>query len=163
MNALDIGILVILALFVAKGALRGLIKEICSLLGLVAAAALAFRLYIPVAKQLEAVTPLPEQLCVLVAVVLLFVLTMVVFSVIGIVLSRFIKLLFLGGLNRVIGALFSLLQGTLVLALVLYGLSQASLPSGVQPLFKHSQLCPPFVQLGHAMVKHGGELLNKIS
>jgi membrane protein required for colicin V production len=163
MNALDIGILVILALFVVKGALRGLIKEICSLVGLVAAAAIAFHYYIPAAKQLEAITPLPTQLCVGIALLLLFVLTMIIFAMLGALLSRFVKLLFLGGLNRVVGAVFSLLQGTLVLALVLYGLSQASLPPAVKPLFTQSQLCPPFVQLGQAVVKHSSKLFDKVA
>ncbi len=163
MNALDIGILVILAIFVAKGALRGLVKEICSLVGLVAAAAIAFHFYIPLAKQLETVSPLPEQLCVIIALLMLFVLTMIIFAVLGALLSRFVKLLFLGGLNRVVGAVFSLLQGTLILALVLYGLAQASLPTAVKPLFDQSQLCPPFVQLGQAVVKHSTKLFDKVA
>lgn len=163
MNALDIGILVMLALFAAKGAVRGLVKEVCSLLGLVAAAVVAFRFYLPIAGKLAAVTPLPQQICVVIVLILLFSLTMVLFSVVGIVLSRFIKLVFLGGLNRVIGALFSLLQGTLVLALVLYGLSNARLPDVARPLFKQSQLRPPFVQLGGALVKHSVDLLNKMA
>ncbi len=162
MNALDIGILVILTLFIVKGALRGLIKEVCSLLGLVIATGVAFRFYIPAAKQLEALTPLPTQLCVVIVLLALFIVTMIIFAVFGAILSRFVKLLFLGGLNKVVGALFSLLQGVLVLALVLYGLSQAHLPEAVQPQFKKSQLCPPFVQLGHATVKHSTKLMKKL-
>ncbi|OQY17803.1 MAG: colicin V production protein [Desulfobacteraceae bacterium 4572_35.1] len=162
MNALDIGILVILALFTVKGALRGLVKEICALIGLITASILTFHFYIPVAGQLETLTPLPPQLCVIIAMIVLFVVTMIIFAVAGAVLSRFVKLLFLGGLNRVIGALFSLLQGTLVLALVLYGLSLASMPAGVKPLFTQSQLRPPFVQLGQAVVKHSSSLLHNV-
>lgn len=163
MNALDIGILIILLLFVVKGALRGLVKEICSLLGLVVAGTVAFRFYVPLAKQLEALISLPSELCVMIVLLLLFVLTMIIFAVIGALLSRFVKLLFLGGLNRVIGALFSLLQGTMVLALVLYGLSVASLPSSVKPLFKQSKLQPPFVQLGKVLTKHSVKLLDRVS
>jgi len=163
MNTLDIAIFVILALFVVKGALRGLVKEICSLVGLVAAAAISFSYYIPVAKQLEALSPLPQQLCVIIALIALFVITMIIFALIGALLSRFVKLLFLGGLNRVLGATFSLLQGTLVLALVLYGLSQASLPPAIKPLFSQSQLCPPFVQLGQALVKQSTKLLDQVA
>ncbi|MCD6525896.1 MAG: CvpA family protein [Desulfuromonas sp.] len=163
MNGLDIAILVILALFVAKGALRGLLKELCSLLGLVAAAAIAFRFYAPLAQYLADLSSMPLQLCVIASLLVLFVATMIIFAVLGVVLSRFVKLLFLGGLNRVLGAFFSLLQGTLVLALVLYGLSLASLPKAAQPYFKNSQLQPPFVQLGEAIVKHSVQLLDKVS
>lgn len=163
MNGLDIAILVILALFIAKGAMRGLLKELCSLLGLIAAAAVAFRFYAPLAQKLADLSSLPLQLCVIASLVVLFVATMIIFAVLGAVLSRFVKLLFLGGLNRVLGALFSLLQGTLVLALVLYGLSLASLPAAVKPHFRKSQLQPPFVQLGEAVVKHSVRLLDQVS
>ncbi len=69
----------------------------------------------------------------------------------------------MGGLNRVFGALFSLVQGILVLSLVLYGLSLVSLPSSVKPLMKQSELQPPFVQLGKAIVKHSVRLLDQVS
>nr|WP_320114931.1 CvpA family protein [uncultured Desulfuromonas sp.] len=163
MNGLDIAILIILVLFVIKGALRGLIKELCSLIGLVMAAVIAFHYYTPLAEKLAAMSQLPLQLCVIITLVLLFVATMIIFTVIGAVLSRFIRLLFLGGFNRVLGALFSLLQGTFVLALVLYGLSLAQLPSAVKPQFKKSQLRPPFVELGESMVKLSVRYLDKVS
>jgi membrane protein required for colicin V production len=163
MNGLDIGILVILTLFIAKGAMLGLIKEISTLVGLVVASAISFRFYIPLAQQLEQASGLPSQLCVMITMLALFLGTMIIFSVLGVVLSRFVKLLFLGGLNRVFGALFSLVQGILVLALVLYGLSLASLPSSVKPLMTKSELQPPFVQLGKAIVKHSVRLLDQFS
>lgn len=163
MNALDIVILVILTLFVAKGAFLGLIKEVTSLVGLVVASVVSFHYYVPLAQQLEQASSLPSQLCVMIVLLALFVGTMIIFSVLGVVLSRFVKLLFLGGLNRVIGAIFSLVQGTLILALVLYGLSLASLPSSIKPIFNKSELQPPFVQLGQAIVKHSARLLDELS
>lgn len=163
MNSLDIGILVILTIFIAKGAILGLIKEISTLVGLVVAAAVSFRFYPPLAGQLEQISGLPSQLCVMITLLALFVGTMIIFSIIGVVLSRFVKLLFLGGLNRVFGALFGLVQGILVLALVLYGLSLASLPGSVKSLMKQSELQPPFVQLGKAVVKHSGRLFDQVS
>lgn len=163
MNALDIGILVILTLFIVKGAVLGLIKEVSTLVGLVVAAAVSFRFYLPLAEQLEQASALPSQLCVMITLLALFIGTMIIFSVLGVVLSRFVKLLFLGGLNRVFGALFSLVQGVLVLALVLYGLSLASLPTSVKPLMNQSELQPPFVQFGKAIVKHSVRLLDQFS
>jgi len=163
MNALDIGILVILTLFIVKGAILGVIKEISTLVGLVVASVVSFHFYVPLAQQLEQASSLPSQLCVMIVLLVLFVGTMIIFSLLGVVLSRFVKLLFLGGLNRVIGALFSLVQGTLILALVIYGLSLASLPSSVKPLFSKSELQPPFVQLGQAIVKHSVRLLDELS
>lgn len=163
MNALDIAILAILLLFTLKGCLRGFLKEVCSLLGLVAAAVISFTFYAPLAERVSVWLHLPLQLCVVVVLILLFVLTMILFSIIGAVLSRFVKLLFLGGLNRVLGALFSLLQGVLILGLVLYGLSNSALPGAVKPAFAASKLRPPFVELGSDLVKHSQKLFKQVS
>jgi len=163
MNILDIAILAILLLFTLKGCLRGLLKEVCSLVGLVAAAVIAFTFYAPLAERVSAWLHLPLQLCVVVVLILLFVLTMLFFSIVGAILSRFVKLLFMGGLNRVLGALFSLMQGVLILALVLYGLSHSVLPHAVESTFDASRLRPPFVELGDDLVRHSQKLFQRVS
>ncbi len=163
MNVLDIAILAILFLFTLKGCLRGLLKEVCSLVGLVAAAVIAFTFYAPLAARLSAWLHIPLQVGVIVVLLLLFILTMMFFSLLGVILSRFVRLLFLGGFNRVLGALFSLLQGTLILALVLYGLSHSALPRTVAATFEASRLRPPFVELGADLVKYSQKLFTQVS
>ncbi|MDY0292401.1 MAG: CvpA family protein [Desulfuromonadaceae bacterium] len=163
MNILDIAILAILLLFTLKGALRGLLKEVCSLVGLVAAAVIAFTFYAPLAERVSAWLNLPLQLCVVVILILLFVLTMVFFSLVGAILSRFVTLLFMGGLNRVLGALFSLMQGVLILALVLYGISNSALPRVVESTFAASKLRPPFVEFGGSLVRHSQKLFQQVT
>jgi membrane protein required for colicin V production len=163
MNILDIAILAILLLFTLKGCLRGLLKEVCSLVGLVAAAVIAFTFYAPLAERVSTWLHLPLQLCVVVVLILLFVLTMVFFSIVGAILSRFVKLLFMGGLNRVLGAFFSLMQGVLILALVLYGLSHSALPHTVESSFNASRLRPPFVEFGSDLVRHSQKLFQQVS
>ncbi|MFA5699775.1 MAG: CvpA family protein [Desulfuromonas sp.] len=163
MNVLDIAILAILFLFTLKGSLRGLLKEVCSLVGLVAAAVIAFTFYAPLAARLSAWLHLPLQVCVVAVLILLFVLTMLFFSLLGAILSRFVRLLFLGGFNRVLGALFSLLQGAMILALVLYGLSHSALPRTVESAFAASRLRPPFVELGADLVRYSQKLFTQVS
>ncbi|MDY0213141.1 MAG: CvpA family protein [Desulfuromonadaceae bacterium] len=163
MNVLDIAILAILLLFTLKGCLRGLLKEVCSLVGLVAAAVIAFTFYAPLAARFSAWLHLPLQVCVVAVLILLFVLTMMFFSLLGAILSRFVRLLFLGGFNRVLGALFSLLQGTMLLALVLYGLSHSALPRSVASTFDASLLRPPFVELGADLVRYSQKLFTQVS
>lgn len=163
MNILDIAILAVLLLFTLKGCLRGLLKEVCSLVGLVAAAVISFTFYAPLAERVSAWLHLPLQLCVVVVLILLFVLTMVFFSIVGAILSRFVRLLFMGGLNRVLGALFSLMQGVLILALVLYGLSNSALPYAVESIFDASRLRPPFVEFGSDLVRHSQKLFQQVS
>lgn len=154
MNVVDITILGILVAFTVKGLFRGLLKELCSLLGLLAGAFLAFRFHPPLAEVLEQTFRMPSRIAVFAGFLLLFMATWVFFSLLGYALSRFLKLLFLGGLNRVAGGFFGLLQGVLLLTVALFSLSLTSLPKTMQPVFKESILSPPFVDLGE-FVLHG--------
>lgn len=148
MNVVDIAILVILVAFAIKGLFRGLLKELCSLLGLLAGGFLSFSFYSPLAEGMTQTLRLPSQIAVVGAFLLLFLTTVVSFAVLGYVLSRFVKLLFLGGLNRVAGGLFGLVQGVLLLTVLLFSLSLAPLPKTVKPVFKASLLTPPLCPLG---------------
>ncbi len=161
MNFLDIAILVILGAFILKGVLRGLLKELCALAGLLLGALLAFRFHPPLAEMLVETFGLPSRLCVIGAFLALFLATVMFFGVLGFLLSRFVKLVFLGGLNRVAGAVFGLVQGGVLLAVVLYGLSLAELPGSLDRSLKNSQLAPPFVQLGRSVFDGGGRLLSQ--
>lgn len=151
MNGADIAILGILGAFLLKGLLRGLLKETCSLLGLLLGSFLAFRFHAPLAEGLSEAFAFPLQICVIVSFMTLFLVTVLTFAILGYLLSRVVKLLFLGGFNRVAGGLFGLIQGGVLLALVLFGLSMVQLPGPFDRVLKGSQLAPPFVQLGGAI------------
>lgn len=148
MSLVDIVILVILGLFLIKGVLRGLLKEVCSLLGLVLGGLLAFYLHLPIAQWIMDMFRWPSQLCVTLAFLAVFISTILVFGALGYVLNRFIKLVLLGGLNRLTGALFGVLQGVVLLALILFALNSASVPNGVHKQLRRSELSPPFAELG---------------
>ncbi|MEJ2200543.1 MAG: CvpA family protein, partial [Desulfuromonadaceae bacterium] len=147
----DIVILSILGIFLIKGIWRGLLKETCSLLGLLLGAFLAFRFHAPIAEALSEVFTFPLQLCVLISFLVLFLTTVLIFALVGYFLSRLVKLIFLGGFNRVAGGFFGLLQGGVLLALVLFGLSSSQLPVNFDRMLKGAELAPPFVQLGGAI------------
>ena len=69
------------------------------------------------------------------------------------------KLLFLGGFNRLIGGLFGLLQGVLLLAVVVFALSLQPLPWGMDKVMKKAYLAPPFVDLGEAVLEGSQRVL----
>lgn len=159
MNLFDIAILLILAGFTLKGLWRGLLRELCSLFGLFGGVFLAVRYHAPLAELLIESMAWPETLCLVLAFVALLVLTMIFFGLLGFVLSRFVSLLFLGGFNRVAGALFGLVQGGLLLTLVLYGLSLNPLPPPIRGLFEQSGLAPPMVRFGGTLLQQGRQVL----
>lgn len=160
MNAVDIAILVVLAAFLLKGLVRGFLKELCSTLGLLAGGFLAFYYHLSVAKWLMANTGLQDQWAVGIAFLLLFLGTVLFFAALGLLLSRFLTLLFLGGFNRVLGGFFGLLQGVLLLALILFAVFLQP-PQTLRPLLHASELAPPFIELGEALFKNGGRILSE--
>lgn len=161
MNLVDIVILVILGIFLLKGVLRGLLKEVCSLLGLVCGGLLAFYLHLPLAQWLEGLFHWPSQLCVTLAFLIVFISTILIFGALGYVLNRFVKLPLLGGVNRLTGAIFGFLQGVILLALILFALHSTSLPDDVRQQLRGSELSPPFAQLGEEIFSVSRELAER--
>ncbi|MBW2511804.1 MAG: CvpA family protein [Deltaproteobacteria bacterium] len=159
MNGIDIAILVILCGFLLKGLLRGLLKEVCSLAGLFVGAFLAFRYHGPLAEALLKQVDLPAEMAVAITFTVLFLATMIFFMVLGFLLSRIVKLLFLGGFNRLIGGFFGLSQGVLLLAVLLFALSLRPLPWGMDKVMKKAYLAPPFVDLGDAVLQGSQRVL----
>jgi membrane protein required for colicin V production len=156
MNALDIIILVVLALLLLKGLWLGLIQELCGLAGLGLGAVLAVRYHASLAAALPTWVNLPPWLATALCFTLLFLATLLFFGLLGLVLARVIKLVFLGGFNRVLGGLFGLVQGALLLCLALYGLSLTDWFKATQ---QASRLAPPFVVLGEKILTEGRQLL----
>lgn len=161
MGLVDIIILVVLALFLLKGIFRGLLREVCSLLGLVLGGVLAFIFHLPLAQLLQDRLSLPAQLSVWGAYLGIFLLTIILFGVLGFVLHRFVKLLFLGGFNRLAGALFGLAQGVVLLAMLTLALSSSVVPGAVRKTVRQSQLAPPFQQLGKAIFDGSRDLIGR--
>jgi len=159
MNGIDIAILVLLCGFLLKGLLRGLLKEVCSLAGFFVGAFLAFRYHGPLADALLKQVDLPAQVAVAITFTVLFLATMTFFLMLGFLLSRFVKLLFLGGFNRLIGAVFGLIQGVILLAVVVFALSLRPLPWGMDKVMKEAYLAPPFADLGGAVLDGSQRIL----
>jgi len=161
MNGIDIAILVTLGIFMLKGLLRGLIKELFSLIGLVAGSLAAFHLHPPLAQWLQESFGWGAKICVIGSFLALFLTILTLFTALGYVVSRSISLLLLDGVNRVAGGCFGICQGVIGLSLVLFGLSLGTLPSALGERIEHSQLTPPFVALGKSMFTQGREAIEK--
>ncbi|PLY00226.1 MAG: colicin V production protein [Desulfuromonas sp.] len=158
MNFVDVLILIVIGVFLLKGLLRGLMKELCSLVGLVVGALLAFRFHGPLAETMVSAFKLPASICVVLAFLAIFLTILLVFGLIGMLLSRYVKLLYVGGLNRVAGGIFGLVQGALILSVVMFGLSVSPLPDWGKLALKDSALNPPFVQLGEKVFRGSSKL-----
>ncbi len=161
MGLVDIAILVILGGFLLKGILRGLLKEVCSLLGLVLGGVFAFTFHLPLAGVLQSSFNLPDQLCIWGSFLVIFLSMIALFAVLGFVLNRFVKLIFLGGFNRLAGAIFGIIQGVVLLAMILLALDSSVAPDIARQWVRGSELAPPFVTLGKSIFTGSRSLIGR--
>lgn len=126
MTWLDYAVFGVLAASVVWGAWRGLVREVLSVLGWVIAFLAANLFAAPLGDELPRSIPTPE-LRLAAAFVAVFVASLVVTTLIGLLLSKLAKAAGLGGLDRVLGALFGTARGVLLVlaAALLAGLSSA--------------------------------------
>ena len=114
MTWLDYAVLGVLAISVAWGVWRGLVREVMSLAGWVIAFLAANLFAGPLAEALPQSISQPE-LRVLVAFVAIFVVTLTVTTIAALLLSRILKAVGLGSLDRTLGGLFGVARGLIIL------------------------------------------------
>jgi membrane protein required for colicin V production len=142
MNLLD-GILIgILAFTLVRGFMRGLIREVAAVLGILAGAVVAGHLHPVLAGPLRSHFPsLPYA--DLTAYGLIFLATWLAFVLLGLVASRLARTLLLGWADRLLGAFVGLFKGTLA-SVVLITVLTLFLPSNSQVLRR--SLLRPYLQ-----------------
>lgn len=135
MTWLDYAVLGVLGASIVWGLWRGLVREVISIAGWVIAFLASNLLAGPLAEHVPHVVP-TAQLRVLLAYLGVFLATLVVCGLAGMLLSRAVRAVGLGGLDRGLGALFGTARGLLV---VLAGALLAGLTSMPhEPYWRHS-------------------------
>jgi membrane protein required for colicin V production len=126
MTWLDYAVLGVFAVSLVLGAWRGLVREVVAILGWVIALLAANLLAGPLGPAMPQAIPSPE-LRVAAAYVAVFFVCLVLTALAGLLLSKVVKAVGLGGIDRVLGAGFGALRALLILlaAAVLAGLTGA--------------------------------------
>ena len=126
MTWLDYAVGAVLLFCILLGLWRGLVREVVSILGWVIAFLAANLFAGPLGQALPTDIPTPE-LRVAVAFVAIFVCSLIVTTLIGLLLSKMVKAVGLEGLDRTLGALFGTAKGVLILVAIalLAGLTNA--------------------------------------
>ncbi len=147
MNSLDIFLLIFIAYFTIRGVFRGLIKELIIVLALILGYYLAMSLYEPLGKWLVLnFKSLPQTGSQILAFVLIFVVVNVALRILGSVLEKLIKLVFLNPLNRLGGALFGFLKSLFFLSIIVFILRLIPYsPKFLQKIGAGQSLIWPFV------------------
>lgn len=127
LTVFDYVVLSLIGFSVLMGVLRGFLREVLALAGWVAAFVVA-RLY---TAQLVPLLPMQipgESMRYLVGFSLLFLTTLLVSTLLAIALSQLVKQIGLGWLDRILGMLFGLLRGVLIVLIVVMLAGMTSLP-----------------------------------
>jgi membrane protein required for colicin V production len=144
-SAIDIIILVLLALAAFTGFRRGFVLEIAGIFGAVVALAVARLEYADVRTFLEQFAPRSPWLTI-VAYLLVFLALWGAITIVARKIRSLVRLMMLGWLDRLGGAVIGLVQGALLVELLLYFTRRV--PNGdLRQLANHSALAPVFLSI----------------
>ncbi|MCF8129296.1 MAG: CvpA family protein [Deltaproteobacteria bacterium] len=150
MNILDIIIIAAVIFFLIRGIFRGIVREIGSLAGVVLGIWLANAYHPTLALLLKSFIP-PGKYLPLIAFALIFLVVLVLCNLLGSLLKKLFQRIFLGWMDRILGACLALLKGIilsyLIIVLVTFLVPRDSL------LVKQSRLAPVIVSAYQTMVE----------
>lgn len=131
MTIFDYAVLIIIGLSIILSVMRGLVAEVLSIIGWVA----AFYVAITYSSQLIPILPadIPtDSLRVLAAFLVLFLATLLLATLLSIALSVIFKKISLGWLNRFLGTAFGILRGLLIVCILVFLAGLTEIPKDVR-------------------------------
>ena len=150
MNPFDILTIVILAYSIIRGIFRGLIKEMSSIVGVLAGYYAAYSYYAAIAALLSRWITNTAYVNI-VSFLILFSVVFLIVSALGVILKYVLRIAFMGWLDRICGAAFGLAKAILIAAVLLIVLT-TFLPQNA-PIVTHSVLAPHVTTVSEIMVK----------
>ena len=150
MAVLDVVMILIMGFCLIRGIFRGLIKEISSLVGVLAGYYAAYTYYGYPAKLLSKWLSDTGYINLL-SFFIIFCLVFLTISILGVIIKYLLNISFLGWVDRICGAGFGLIKGVLIASILLVALT-AFLPKGT-PVVKKSFLAPHVAIVSETMVK----------
>lgn len=161
MTLFDFAVLVIVALSVLLSLIRGLVREVLALSAWVAAFLAANLLAGEIASWLPDAIP-TEELRLLAGFMAVFVVVLIAMSVLAIMVSKLVKSAGLGLEDRLLGGVFGLARGLLVVMIVVLLAGLTSLPR--QSVWRNAVLSDPLVAFaGHVKAWLPAELAQRIT
>ncbi len=148
MTWLDYAVIGVIVASVGWGIWRGLVREIMSLAGWVIAFLAANLFAAPLAEALPRAISRPEWRT-FVAFILIFLVVLVITTLGAVWLSKLVHSVGLGSLDRVLGALFGLLRGLLVVLAFAIAAGLTGFPH--RPIWKESVCSAQLVAAANAL------------
>ncbi len=156
MSIFDIGILVIVSGFALFGLWFGLVHTLGSLIGTAFGVYIASRYYASAANWIISFTHWDQNYVKVIIFVISFVLiTRLVgfaFWIMEKFLTIFTRMPFIHGLDRLLGMLFGVLEGAVVVGVSLYFIARFPISLSFMSGLAHSQFAPPLVKIASILV-----------
>jgi membrane protein required for colicin V production len=150
MNPFDIITTVILGYSSIRGLFRGLVKELSSVVGVLAGFYWAYSHYATASKLMSGFISDPSY-CNILGFFLIFCGVFVIISIVGVIIKYLLNVAFLGWIDRIGGVMFGIVKGILIVSVLFIALT-AFLPKGA-PLIKRSHAAPHALWLSENMAK----------
>lgn len=119
MNILDIIILICFIPALAQGLRKGFIAQVIAIVSIIAGVYLSFRFSTAASMWLSQYIEGSEQVLKIVAFALILIGVATAFTLLGKLIEGLFKIVMLGWLNKLLGALFSLLKCALITGLII--------------------------------------------
>ena len=155
MVGLDLVIVVFCAFLVAKGIWKGFVKEIAGIVAVIGGVAVSFLFHTQVQPYISAFVG--EKYIQLVSYVVIFLGFYLIVMMLGKLLDKILRSIMLGGINRVLGALFGLIKACFWLTLLTFAYTKIHVGIGFNhPVWVIDSVCYPFlldlVSIGESLV-----------
>jgi membrane protein required for colicin V production len=155
MVGLDLVVVVFCAFLVAKGIWKGFVKEIAGIVAVIGGVAVSFLFHAKVQPYVSAFVG--EKYIQLVSYVVIFLGFYLIVMMLGKLLDKILRSIMLGGINRVLGALFGLIKACFWLTLLTFAYTKIHLGIGFNhPVWVTDSICYPFlldfVSVGESLI-----------
>ena len=150
MNFIDIIIIILVLLAAFKGFSRGLIKELISLISLIAGVYIASHFSVYVEKNLNDIFPKIKEYNAIISFALVFLIIYLSLKLAGIIIHKFVKIIQLNLINKILGLLFGASKAILIIAFILFELHYLEQSFGINILKnqkEESKLYPLVVEI----------------
>ena len=166
LNLFDIITLALITILGLKGLIRGFIKEVFGLIGIIGGVFLASRFSTEVGDLINNIIPIEnESTRILFGFVLAIAGFWMVLYILGLILSKVFTLSGLGIVDRLLGFVFGASKVFLIFSIIIYAISQVNaIKTSLDKNTKDSIMYPIFQDVGSYIIKlDTNELQNKIS
>ena len=122
MQTIDIIISVLLVIGLISGLRDGLVKQVASLAGLIGGLLLGRAFYVPVGAWLAKSLGMSVEASNITAFILILIVVPLLFSAVGWLVSKLLKAISLGWINRLFGGLVGVIKSALLVGVIITGI-----------------------------------------